>query len=71
MALNAASRNATSEQTGPVTAAPPAVSDASKKNILAAAANDATGQSVPSRENEKGAEKKVKTAKELEKDSEG
>ena len=68
MALNAASHNATGEQTGPVTAAPPAVSDASKKDIQAAAANDATGQSVPGRENDKGVEKKEKTAKELEKE---
>jgi valyl-tRNA synthetase len=68
MALNAASHNATGEQTGPVTAAPPAVNDASKKDILAAAANDATGQSAPGRENEKGVEKKEKTAKELEKE---
>lgn len=68
MALNAASHNATGEQTGPVTAAPPALSDDSKKDIQAAAANDGTGQSAPGRENEKGVEKKEKTAKELEKE---
>ena len=68
MALNAASHNVAGEKTGPVTAAPPAVSDESKKELLAAANADGTGQSAPGRENEKGVEKKEKTAKELEKE---
>ena len=68
MALNAASHNVAGEKTGPVTAAPPAVSDESKKELLEAANADGTGQSAPGRENEKGVEKKEKTAKELEKE---
>jgi hypothetical protein len=68
MALNAASHNIAGEKTGPVTAAPPAVSDESKKELLEAANTDGTGQSAPGRENEKGVEKKEKTAKELEKE---
>jgi valyl-tRNA synthetase len=68
MALNAASHNVAGEKTGPVTAAPPAVSDESKKELLEAANADGTGQSAPGRENEQGVEKKEKTAKELEKE---
>ena len=68
MALNAASHNVAGEKTGPITAAPPAVSDESKKELLEAANADGTGQSAPGRENEKGVEKKEKTAKELEKE---
>lgn len=68
MALNAASHNVAGEKTGPVTAAPPAVSEESKKELLEAANADGTGQSAPGRENEKGVEKKEKTAKELEKE---
>lgn len=68
MALNAASHNVAGEKTGPVTAAPPSVSDESKKALLEAANADGTGQSAPGRENEKGVEKKEKTAKELEKE---
>ena len=68
MALNAASHNVAGEKTGPVTAAPPAVSDESKKELLEAANADGTGQSAPGRENETGVEKKEKTAKELEKE---
>jgi valyl-tRNA synthetase len=68
MALNAASHNIAGEKTGPVTAAPPAVSDETKKELLDAANTDGTGQSAPGRENEKGVEKKEKTAKELEKE---
>ena len=68
MALNAASHNVAGEKTGPVTSAPPAVGDESKKELLEAANADGTGQSAPGRENEKGVEKKEKTAKELEKE---
>lgn len=68
MALNAASHNVAGEKTGPVTAAPPAVSDESKKELLEAANADGTGQSAPGQENEQGVEKKEKTAKELEKE---
>lgn len=68
MALNAASHNVAGEKTGPVTVAPPSVSDESKKELLEAASTDGTGQSAPGRENEKGVEKKEKTAKELEKE---
>jgi valyl-tRNA synthetase len=68
MALNAASHNVAGEKTGPVTAAPPSVSDESKNALLDAANADGTGQSAPGQENEKGVEKKEKTAKELEKE---
>lgn len=68
MALNAASHNVAGEKTGPVTTAPPALSDETKKDLLEAASADGTGQSAPGRENEKGVEKKEKTAKELEKE---
>lgn len=60
MALNAASHNVAGEKTGPVTVAPPSVSDESKKELLEAASTDGTGQSAPGRENEKGVEKKEK-----------
>ncbi|KAH6456415.1 valine--tRNA (Val) ligase [Parastagonospora nodorum] len=68
MALNASSHNVAGEKTGPSTAAPPAVSDDVKKDLLDAANTDAVGQSAPGRENEKGVEKKEKSAKELEKE---
>ncbi|EAT88277.2 hypothetical protein SNOG_04517 [Parastagonospora nodorum SN15] len=62
MALNASSHNVAAR------AAPPAVSDDVKKDLLDAANTDAVGQSAPGRENEKGVEKKEKSAKELEKE---
>jgi hypothetical protein len=68
MALNASSHNIAGEKTGPITAAPPAVSDDVKKDLLDAANTDGAGQSAPGRENEKGVEKKEKSAKELEKE---
>jgi valyl-tRNA synthetase len=68
MALNASSHNVTGDKTMPNTAPPPAVSDESKKDILAAAGAEGTGQSAPGRENEKGVEQKEKSAKELEKE---
>ncbi|KAH8733022.1 valyl-tRNA synthetase-like protein [Phaeosphaeriaceae sp. PMI808] len=68
MALNASSHNTTGEKTGPTTAPPPAVSEDVKKDLLNAADADSVGQSAPGRENEKGVEKKEKTAKELEKE---
>jgi valyl-tRNA synthetase len=68
MALNASSHNVAGEKTGPTTAPPPAVSEDVKKDLLDAANADGVGQSAPGRENEKGVEKKEKTAKELEKE---
>ncbi|KAF2187716.1 hypothetical protein K469DRAFT_704654 [Zopfia rhizophila CBS 207.26] len=69
MALNAASHNTTGEKTGPVTAAPPSLSEDSKKDILNAAEGEATGQSAPGRDGgEKDIPKKAKTEKELEKE---
>jgi hypothetical protein len=68
MALNASSHNVAGEKTGPTTAPPPAVSADVKKDLLDAANADGAGQSVPGRENEKGVEKKEKSAKELEKE---
>jgi homospermidine synthase len=68
MAYNASSHNVAGEKTGPTTAPPPALSDDVKKDLLDAAAADGSGQSVPGRENEKGVEKKEKSAKELKKE---
>lgn len=68
MALNASSHNVTGEKTQENTAAPPALSEDSKKDILNAANSDGIGQSAPGRENEKGVEQKEKSAKELEKE---
>jgi len=69
MALNASSHNITGESTGPSSAAPPSLGDDSKKDILAAANADGTGQSAPGRDGgEKNGEAKVKSAKELEKE---
>lgn len=68
MALNASSHNTTGDKTAPNTAPPPELSGESKKDILSAAETEATGQHAPGRENEKGVEKKEKTAKELEKE---
>ena len=68
MALNASSHNSTGEKTAPNTAPPPELGADVKKDILGAAEHDATGQHAPGRENEKGVEKKEKSAKELEKD---
>ncbi|EFQ92380.1 hypothetical protein PTNB73_09823 [Pyrenophora teres f. teres] len=68
MALNASSHNTTGEKTAPNTAPPPEVSGDVKKDILGAAETDAVGQHAPGRENEKGVEKKEKSAKELEKE---
>lgn len=69
MALNASSHNPTGEPTGPTSTAPPPVAEDSKKELLAHANADATGQSAPGQDGgEKNAEGKVKTAKELEKE---
>ncbi|KAI8940143.1 hypothetical protein NX059_003856 [Plenodomus lindquistii] len=68
MALNASSHNVTGEKTTSNSAPPPALSEDIKKDILGNAATEGTGQSAPGRENEKGVEKKEKTAKELEKE---
>ncbi|KAF2850797.1 valyl-tRNA synthetase-like protein [Plenodomus tracheiphilus IPT5] len=68
MALNASSHNVTGEKTTSNTAPPPALSEDIKKDILDSANAEGTGQSAPGRENEKGVEKKEKTAKELEKE---
>ncbi|KAF1959129.1 valyl-tRNA synthetase-like protein [Byssothecium circinans] len=65
MALNASSHNVAGEQTSPNTTAPPAVSEDSKKDIMAHADGEATGQSAPSAGTK---EKKEKSAKELEKE---
>ncbi|KAL5421761.1 hypothetical protein PMIN04_005280 [Paraphaeosphaeria minitans] len=72
MALNASSHNPTGESTGPNTIAPPPLGDDSKKDILAHANAEGTGQSAPGQAapeqggKESGA--KPKTAKELEKE---
>jgi valyl-tRNA synthetase len=69
MALNGASHNITGEPTGPVSAPPPAVDEASKKDILGDANQDAVGQSAPGKDGgDKEAGKKVKSEKELEKE---
>ncbi|KAF2498450.1 valyl-tRNA synthetase [Lophium mytilinum] len=69
MALNAASHNPTGDPTGPVTGAPPSLSDDIKSEIVGAASSDAVGQSAPGKDGgEKGVAKKVKTEKELEKE---
>jgi valyl-tRNA synthetase len=68
MALNASSHNIAGEKTGPITAPPPAVAEDTKKDLLDSAQADGTGQSAPGRENEKGVDKKEKSAKELEKE---
>ncbi|KAF2266081.1 valyl-tRNA synthetase [Lojkania enalia] len=69
MALNAASHNIPGEKTGPITAPPPELGVDSKKDILAAASADRTGQNIPGRDGgEQNKEKKVKSEKELEKE---
>ncbi|KAJ4287390.1 hypothetical protein N0V90_012789 [Kalmusia sp. IMI 367209] len=69
MALNASSHNVTGERTTPNSAAPPPVAEDSKKDILAHANAEGTGQSAPGQDGgEKNVEGKVKTAKELEKE---
>jgi valyl-tRNA synthetase len=64
MALNAASHNTTGEPTGPVSGAPPPLSDDTKSAILQAAAEQG-GQSSGGQEHPKEPEKKQKSEKEL------
>lgn len=69
MALNAASYNTAGEKTGPITAAPPALADSLKKDLLDSASSDTTGQGAPGKDGgDKDAGKKAKTEKELEKE---
>lgn len=69
MALNASSHNVTGERTAPNSATPPSVDADIKKDILAHASAEGTGQSAPGKDGgEKNVEGKVKTAKELEKE---
>lgn len=72
MALNASSHNITGESTGPTTTAPPPLGDDTKKDILAHANAEGTGQSAPGQavpeQGGKDVAAKPKTAKELEKE---
>ncbi|KAF2754315.1 valyl-tRNA synthetase [Pseudovirgaria hyperparasitica] len=69
MALNAGSHNIAGEETGPVTGQPPPLSNETKSEILHSSTQDATGQNAPGRDGgDANAEKKVKSAKELEKE---
>lgn len=69
MALNPSSHNVTGDPTGPNSAPPPPLAEDSKKDILDNSNTEGTGQSAPGRDGgEKDVEKKVKSAKELEKE---